>query len=294
MKFLIYGAKGWIGTMIVNMIREMYPNYIIIESDTRVHPQNINMLSSEIQNVDRIICSIGRTSGTLSDGTYVNTIDYCETNLVENIRDNLTAPLLLAKLCLQHNKHMLYIGTGCIFSWDTNINTQRKVTEEEYPDFFGSAYSTIKGQTDSLIREYSNVCNVRIRMPINNENHPRNFITKIAEYKYIHNTNNSMTYLPNMLRVIIELSHHQATGTFNATNPGWSCHSNILEEYAKKIDTNHSYTLVKNSDDLNLKSKRSNNILNTSKLENWCNTHGIILMSMTDAIDHCFLTWKHN
>lgn len=294
MKILVYGAKGWIGGMLVELWRRVHPEDTIICSHARVITKNRDSLALEISQCDRVICCIGRTSGTLPDGTMVNTIDYCETNLLENIRDNLTGPLLLAKLCDSARKHLLYIGTGCIFSWDTNTDTQRRVTENEHPDFFGSAYSIVKGQTDCLIRDYSTVCNVRIRMPVSNTNHQRNFVTKIAGYSKIHNTNNSITYLPNMLNVIVQLSRRGATGVFNCTNPGYTCHSEVLDMYRDRVNPEHKYTLVTDPVQLGLLSKRSNNLLDTTKLEKWCIEHDVELWSTQKCIQHCFDNWTKN
>ena len=292
MKIIIFGAFGWIGSMLSEQWKIKYPNDIVIKSATRVIPENTDLLKFEISIADRVICCIGRTSGTLPDGTFVNTIDYCETAMMENIRDNLTAPLLLAKICQEQKRHLLYIGTGCIFSWDTNSDTTRSVSEENFPDFFGSAYSIVKGQTDAIIRNFDNVCNCRIRMPISNINHNRNFVTKIAKYSKIHNTYNSMTYLPNFIEILIELSIKGEVGTFNCTNPGYIDHSTILEMYTENIDINHEYSLVDNPVELRLKSKRSNNILNTTKIEKWCKENNIKLMPIHEAIKHCFREWK--
>lgn len=291
MKIIIFGAFGWIGSQLVNKWKTKYPNDIIIKSATRVTCENIDILNFEIGVADRVVCCIGRTSGTTSDGTFINTIDYCETALDENVRDNLTAPLLLAKLCQDTNKHLLYIGTGCIFSWDTNSDTSRSVDENQFPDFFGSAYSIVKGQTDSLIRNYKNVCNCRIRMPISNISNSRNFVTKITKYTKIHNTNNSMTYLPNFLEIIIELSRKGEVGTFNCTNPGFTNHVNILKLYGQMVDINHDFQLIENPEELGLKSKRSNNILNTEKIENWCRENNIRLLTINEAITDCFENW---
>jgi 3,5-epimerase/4-reductase len=292
MKILIFGAKGWIGGMLVKEWRRLYPEDEIGESTVRVEPQNTEKLREEISKYDRVICCIGRTSGTLPCGQHINTIDYCETNLEANLQDNLVAPMLLAKICEILGVHMLYIGTGCIFSWDTNTNTERRVTEEEYPDFFGSAYSIVKGQTDSLIREYGNVCNCRIRMPVSNIDHQRNFITKIVGYSKIHNTNNSMTYLPNFLPILIAMSRQGTTGTWNCTNPGYTNHSECLQKYREKINPSHTFELVTTPETLNLKSKRSSNILGTTKIEQWCNSQNMRLMSMQEALDDCFDGWN--
>jgi hypothetical protein len=55
-------------------------------------------------------------------------------------------------------------------------------TEEDPANFDGSYYSKTKAQVELLLREYPNVLNLRLRMPVSDELHPRNFVTKIAKY----------------------------------------------------------------------------------------------------------------
>jgi 3,5-epimerase/4-reductase len=296
LKILFYGSKGWIGGMFVQYFKEKYPNFTIIESSTRVQPGNEEKLKKEISEADRVICTIGRTSGVLSDGTKINTIDYLEKEgkLVENVQDNLYSPIMLAILCQQLNKHLLYLGTGCIFSWNTYIDQSIKIKENDYPNFFGSSYSTVKGFTDNLTRLFSdNVCNCRIRMPIVNYDHSRNFITKIVNYSKIKDMPNSMTYLPEMIPIMVEMSVTKSVGTFNMTNPGYITHSEILSDYKKFVNSNHTYELVQNEADLNLSSKRSNNILDTTKLEDWCLKHNLKLRSIQDVIAECFKNYNN-
>ena len=46
--------------------------------------------------------------------------------------------------------------------------------------------------------------------------------------------------------------------------------------------------------ELNLASKRSNNILDTTKLETWCKENNIILSNINDVIDKCFTNYNQN
>lgn len=39
---------------------------------------------------------------------------------MDNIRDNLFSPMVLAILYEKHNIHFTYLGTGCIFNYDEN------------------------------------------------------------------------------------------------------------------------------------------------------------------------------
>lgn len=280
MKILFYGANGWIGNMIVNKWKELYPNHTINISKTRVVAENTHILSDEIKKADRVFCTIGRTSG----GGIPN-IDYLEDHLNENVRDNLFAPIFLAQLCVEHDKHFSYIGTGCIFSRNTRQNDYI-YDEKDVPDYFGSAYSVVKGYTDTLMKTfYKNSLNFRIRMPITDDWNPKNFIVKISKFKKICNYPNSMTYLPNIIPIMIKMSVDEIVGTYNMVN-GSISHKEILDSYNEIIDSKHTYELIE-EDELNtiLKSKRSNNILSNKILIKYCCDEGINLNSM----DYCII-----
>lgn len=63
--------------------------------------------------------------------------------------------------------------------------------EEDYANFRGSFYSNTKAMVEELLREYDNVCTLRVRMPISGDlANPRNFITKIARYEKVVNIPN--------------------------------------------------------------------------------------------------------
>ena len=105
------------------------------------------------------------------------------------------SPLVLAILCSRRNIHFTYLGTGCIFNYDsehTLTPTGVGWTENDTPNFFGSSYSVVKGYTDELMHLFENsVLNLRIRMPIVSQDCPRNFISKIIRYEKICSIPNS-------------------------------------------------------------------------------------------------------
>jgi nucleoside-diphosphate-sugar epimerase len=261
MNILVYGGKGWIGSMLVNKWKELYPSYKFICSGTRILPENINILKTEIAKADRVFSCVGRTSG----GNIPN-IDYLEDKVNENVRDNLFAPLLLCKLCDGLGVHFSYIGTGCIFSANTRENTY-DYTEEDNPDYFGSAYSVVKGYTDTLMKLFNlNTLNLRIRMPITDDWSSKNFIAKISNFDNICSYPNSMTYLPDLIPTMIDMSMRKITGTFNMVNGSMS-HQEILDLYREIVDEKHTYNLIEEDKlDTLLKAKRSNNILTNTKL----------------------------
>jgi 3,5-epimerase/4-reductase len=262
--WLLYGGNGWIGTQVAKLLQDDLKKKVHI-SKLRIHNSNIKEIENEIKEYNNIMCFVGRTHGK-----DCNTIDYLEGEgkLVENLNDNLYSPMVLAILCHKHKKHLTYMGTGCIFSY--NENTPKDgYNEESLPDFFGSSYSIVKGYTDTLMHMYEDtVLNVRIRMPIVDYDCSRNFITKIASYDKVVNIPNSMTVLPELLPIMIDLATNKFTGTINLTNPGVLSHNQVLEMYKKYVDPEFKWdNLSVLEQNKILKSKRSNNTLDTTKLQ---------------------------
>ena len=185
MKILVYGSKGWIGSQFLKIANK---NNILI-GESRL--DNIEAVKRELsdKNPTHIFCFVGRTHGKIDNKIYT-TIDYLEQKgkLVDNIRDNLFSPVTLAKLCENENIHLTYLGTGCIFKFDNDHPYEEEKNgfiESSKPNFFGSGYSIVKGFTDQMMGLFSNVLNLRIRMPITGEPNPRNFIVSIIKFFYL-------------------------------------------------------------------------------------------------------------
>jgi dTDP-glucose 4,6-dehydratase len=287
MKLLIYGSKGWIGGQVINYLKTT--NIEFIEGTSRV--DNIVDIESEINNKKptHVLSLIGRTHGKINDKIY-STIDYLEEpgKLVENVRDNLFSPISLALLCNKKNIHYTYLGTGCIFEYDDN---NKIFNEDSLPNFFGSSYSIIKGFTDRLMHLCDNVLNLRIRMPINSENISRNFITKITNYEKICSIENSMTVLPELIPIAIDMITKNVNGTINLTNPGKISHNEILEMYKEIVDSDFTWKNFSiEEQNTILASKRSNNFLDTTRLESLYPN----VKNIKESIKECLFKYPRN
>lgn len=274
MHVLVYGYKGWIGQQVCRIL--IANGHTWISGESRV--DDVDSVREELckwtGKVTHVFCVIGRTHGPGS-----NTIDYLEGDgkLVENIRDNLFAPVMLAILCRVSGIHLTYIGTGCIFN---SVNDRGELivagrdghgyTENDLPDFFGSSYSIVKGFTDRIMHGMGECLNLRIRMPITGEVNGRNFITKITGYKKICSIDNSMTVLDDLLPIVIDMMNDFETGCYNLVNPGVINHNRILTMYREIVDTDFIWQNMNLAEqDGILACKRSNNKLDTTKLEKY-------------------------
>ena len=282
MNILIYGGKGWIGSQFCSLINKETPNVNTIHLG-KARADNIQAVKAEIKEIKptHIVSFIGRTHGKIGNKIY-STIDYLEQpgKLKENLNDNLFSPVALALLCKDYGIHLTYLGTGCIFKFDDNHPFGREengFVENSLPNFFGSGYSTAKGFTDRLMPLINGpVLNLRIRMPIVGEDNPRNFITKITTYEKICSIPNSMTVLPDLLPLVVDMMSKNTTGTINLTNPGLISHNEILEMYKKYVDPEFTWQNFTSEEQSKiLDSERSNNFLDTTRLESMYHVNNI-------------------
>jgi len=271
---LCFGSNGWIGGQLRSLF-QAHPSIATI-TIAKSRPQYVSDVQAELDAVKptHVVSTIGRTHGKI-DNTVIPTIDYLEYpgKLRENVCDNLYAPIVLAHECAQRNIHYTYLGTGCIFEFDDNHpmdHTELGFTEDDLPNFFGSSYSVVKGFTDQLMHLYPRALNVRIRMPITAEPSPRDFITKICSYEYICSITNSMTVLDELLPLLVDMIVTGRTGTIQLSNPGTISHEEILTLYKEICDPTKTWkTMSYEEQSQVLKSKRSNNSLDTTLLQTW-------------------------
>ncbi len=258
--FLIFGGKtGWIGQKIVKLISEQ--KHIIIIADSRL--ENRQDIINEIEKTkpDFIINAAGINGRP--------NVDWCEDNKQKTIRVNIIGTLNLIDLSYLYNIHLTNISTGCIYQYDSKHSIENNIgfTERDEPNFNGSFYSRSKTISEKLILEYPNVLNLRFRMPISHENHERNFITKITNYKKIINIPNSVTVLEDLLPIAIDMTLKEIKGNYNFVNPGIISHNEILDLYKECINPNFTYenfTIEEQSKIL--KAGRSNCHLDVAKL----------------------------
>lgn len=292
MLVLIYGSNGWIGNQFIEVMNAKNIKFICGKSRL----DNEKDVRNEIKDIEptHVVSFTGRTHGQIGDKIYT-TIDYLEQEgkLVENMRDNLYAPLLLSDICKQMKIHFTYLGTGCIFKFDKDHpfgKEENGFDEESLPNFFGSSYSVVKGFTDRLMHLYKDdALNLRIRMPITGKLNKRNFITKITTYEKVCSVPNSMTVLPELLPYVLEMMKNKLTGTVNLTNPGLISHNDILEMYKEIVNpafTYENFTIEQQR--AILAADRSNNFLETTKLESLFPN----VSNIKDSVRKCLIEYK--
>ncbi|KAI3921876.1 hypothetical protein MKX01_005565 [Papaver californicum] len=262
LKFLIYGRTGWIGGLLGQIcdkqgIAYEYGSGRLEERSTLV---------ADIQKIKptHVFNAAGVTGRP--------NVDWCEDHRTETIKTNVTGTLTLADVCRQNGLLVMNFATGCIFEYDAEHSEGSGIgfKEEDTPNFAGSFYSKTKAMVEELLKEYENVCTLRVRMPISSDlSNPRNFITKISRYNKVVNIPNSMTVLDELLPIAVEMAKRNLRGIYNFTNPGVVSHNEILEMYKEYINQDFKWSNFTLEEQAKvIVAARSNNEMDASKLKN--------------------------
>ncbi|KAK9103464.1 hypothetical protein Sjap_020718 [Stephania japonica] len=260
-KFLIYGRTGWIGGELGRLCEAQGIEFAYgagrLESRSSLESDVAAARPTHVFNAAGVT---GRPN-----------VDWCESHKVETIRTNVVGTLTLADVCRERGLILINYATGCIFEYDEKHPCGSGVgfKEEDQPNFVGSFYSKTKAMVEELLKNYENVCTLRVRMPISSDlANPRNFITKITRYEKVVDIPNSMTILDELLPISLDMAKRNLTGIWNFTNPGVVSHNEILQMYKDYIDPNFTwknFTLEEQAKVI--VAPRSNNELDATKLK---------------------------
>lgn len=266
-RILLLGSEGYIG----GKIKKLFPDALSQRIDIADQGAVRNALD-ELRPLI-VINAAGKTGKP--------NVDWCEDHKMETLRSNVTGPLILLEECMNRGIYFAHIGSGCIYQGD---NGGKGFTEEDPPNFFGSFYALTKAMSDRLLEPFP-VLQLRLRMPFEREENPRNLITKLKKYPRILDAENSLTYIPDFLHVLVTLVKKRAVGIYNVTNPGTMSPFRIMEMYKERKAPSHAFERLTLSDLPSVtKAGRSNCVLSTKKLEK----EGIRLRSVDEVLEEVF------
>lgn len=194
-------------------------------------------------------------------------IDECEEKRQETIRANIVLPAMLSRSCERANIPFVHISSGCIYQGGP-------FNEDEKPEYGKlSFYSLSKAIAEEAVNGYV----LRIRMPFGLAAHPRSFITKIRGYPKLINYDNSLTFIPDLVKATHALLDAKAPrGTYNVVNSGSVRHREIVDIF-NHYGHNWRPTFIGATEfALMVKARRSNCTLTNDKIGRYCRMPSVL------------------
>jgi dTDP-4-dehydrorhamnose reductase len=222
-------------------------------------------------------------------------VDACESHKDECLFGNAVLPGRIARACAEANIPWGHISSGCIY------NGARKdgkgFTEEDPPNFSFrsppcSFYSGSKALGEEVLAGAPNVYVWRLRIPFDEVENPRNYLTKLMRYSRLLEATNSISHLAEFAEATFSCwEKHIPFGTYNVTNPGAITTREITEMMLRRGVGPKQFQFFRDEADFMSKAAitpRSNCVLDCSKLE----AQGIRLTEVHDAVDRALRHWR--
>ena len=151
-------------------------------------------------------------------------VDAVEDQQDEATRANVSLVRVISQACKMNNIPWGHVSSGCIYSGTKGANG---FTEEDYPNFtFDSPpcsfYSGTKAQAEEAIKSDAEDCYVwRLRIPFEEIEGPRNYLTKLLNYPMLLDANNSISHKGDFVKYCLALWKKKADfGVYNVVNTG--------------------------------------------------------------------------
>lgn len=142
----------------------------------------------------------------------------CDDHASETITGNLELPVMLAATCKRMSIPMAHISTGCLWS-DGMEHSEDDPVQRAFNGHCGF-YVGVKSLAEKLIDRTQNYI-WRVRLPFDQFDNERNYLSKLMLYKQVFNQINSVSHRGDFVKACLDLWELRAPfGIYNVMNQG--------------------------------------------------------------------------
>lgn len=248
-------------------------------------------------------------------------VDACESQQADTLLGNVTLPLTIAHACEVTNIPWGQVSSGCIYSGarirhpDGTLTIEKDLTRPDLrtlvelhpervvgftencaPNFSFrsppcSFYSGSKALGEEVLAEAPNAYLWRLRIPFDERDGARNYLSKVQRYAKVYDNANSISHLTDFARSCLDLWDLRApTGTYNITNPGFTTTKRVVDLIQKQLRPSRKFEFWKSDEEfyrVAAKTPRSNCVMDCSKLL----ATGVKIRSVDEALVDALRNW---
>lgn len=312
---LLLGATGYIGqAFVTELIRRGVPFRAVSRREvdyTRFEP--LLALLREAQPEFLINCA-GYTGKP--------NVDACEAAKADTLLGNALLPQTLAHACAAAGIPWGHVSSGCIYTGAkvcddggachvepdlTEPGVHRLIlekrdrvhgfTETDPPNFSFRAppcsfYSGTKALGEEAIAGVGQSYVWRLRIPFDEFDSPRNYLSKVQRYAKVYDNVNSISHRADYARACLDCWEQRVPwGIYNVTNPGWVTTREVVALVQKHLAPDRKFEFWENDAEfyqVAAKTPRSNCVLDTTKLTG----AGIKIRPVEEALEESLRSWK--
>jgi dTDP-4-dehydrorhamnose reductase len=311
---VLLGATGYIGQAFARALRERQQDFTALsrkEFDYTRFDVLLNFLREN--RPDFLINAAGYTGKP--------NVDACEEARADTLAGNTLFAQTIAQACLVTRTPWGHVSSGCIYSGakirsdgDWRIEKDfsqphlknlavkspeaiRGYQEMDAPNFSFrqppcSFYSGTKALAEEAIVGLGQTYLWRLRIPFDEFDNPRNYLTKVQRYPKVYDNVNSISHRGDFVHACLDLWDRRASfGIYNMTNPGFVTTRQVVEMIQAILKPKRSFEFWESDEEfyrLAAKTPRSNCVLDVSKLL----ATGVKLRTVTEALEDSLRNWQ--
>ena len=285
---LLLGGNGYVGSAIQkNLTGRGLP--FTVASRASSDYSNLNVLVKMLRELrpEFLINAAGYTGKP--------NVDACEIHRAECLDGNAVLPGVIREACEQTQTPWGHVSSGCIFTGAKADGCG--FTETDAPNFSFrqnncSFYSGCKALGEEVLDGAENCFIWRLRIPFNNINSERNYLSKMIRYDRLLMATNSLSQLDEFADACVaSWTQRVPFGTYNLTNPGSVTTRDVVRLIQKNGLSNRDFQFFESDDQfmkLAAKTPRSNCVLDSTKAI----AAGLPLSPIEEALDKAMKNWQ--
>lgn len=248
-------------------------------------------------------------------------VDACETNRADTLQGNTLFPAMVAHACATLGIPFGHISSGCIFAGakvmiDGQTHVEKDLSlpglrlllkknpgvfhgfaETDEPNFTFrrppcSFYSGTKALGEEAIKGVGENYIWRLRIPFDEFDSPRNYLSKLQNYAKVYENVNSLSHRADFATACLELWRRRAPfGIYNVTNPGFVTSSQVVEMIQKILKPNRAFEFWADDNEFYreaAQTPRSNCVMDVSKLL----AAGVPMRPVESALTESLEQWR--
>lgn len=284
----LLGSGGYVGGAIAKVLRQRQIAFTTIPwtSIKNLDPSPLAELLAS-HRIDFLINSAGYTGKP--------NVDACETDKANCLAGNAVLPGVIRQACQENSIPFGHVSSGCIFTGSRDDGSG--FTETDAPNFSFrqnncSFYSGTKAIGEEVLSDCETCYVWRLRIPFDQNDSPRNYLSKVQRYDRLLEATNSLSHLPEFASACVDSWVNRIPfGVYNVVNGGSVTTRDVVEIIQKHLPREQPYSFFDDEDefmDKAAKAPRSNCVLDNSKLL----AAGVAMQSVKTAIEQALQNWQ--
>ena len=311
---LLLGGSGYIGEAFVSELqRRQWPHRALSRRDVDYTRFDVLLELLRSARPDFLINAAGYTGKP--------NVDACELHKADTLVGNVLLSQTVAQACAAAGVSWGHVSSGCIYSGakisgpdgyrtvkdmtqpearatvENHPEAIRGFTETDPPNFSFrdlpcSFYSGAKALGEEAIAGVGHSYLWRLRIPFDERDNPRNYLSKVQNYPRVYDNVNSISHRADFVRACLDLWELRAPFViYNVTNPGFVTTREVIGLIERILQPKRGFEYWASDEEfyrLAAKTPRSNCVMDVSKLL----AAGVKIRPVREALEVSLRGWK--